>query len=350
LALLLAGAVLLASCSPQSYAVSDPSKTEAGIVFDIGGKDDRSFNAAAWNGMKCAESGTLPGGGACEGKPALGVVVRDVEPGTPVSIEPALRAFAERKYDLIIGVGFAQAPILESVARDYADIRFAIVDGVSDLPNVASLVFKEHEGSYLVGLLAAMTTRTGTIGFLGGMDIGLIHRFAKGYEQGARSVNPDIRVLENFVGVTDAAWNNPGRGKELALAQIAKGADVIFTAAGNSGLGAFDAVEEMGTDSTGRATHFVIGVDANQNMVKPGFVLTSMIKRVDNAVYQIVKEVREQRFTPGLHVFGLESDGVGYVVDQYNRHLLSPDAVAAAEEAKRRIIAGDIKVIDAMFQ
>ena len=348
LALLLVCASLLCSCGPRSYAI-DPAATAAGIVFDVGGKDDRSFNAAAWNGMKCAETGRLPDGTDC-GKPSLDIVLRDVEPGTPVSIEPAMRAFAERRFDLIIGIGFAQAPILESVAKDYPNIQFAIVDGVSELPNVASLVFKEHEGSYLVGMLAAMTTRTGTIGFLGGMDIGLIHRFGKGYAQGAQSVNPDIRVLENYVGVTDAAWNNPGRGKELALAQIAKGADVIFTAAGNSGLGAFDAVEEKGRDATGRATHFVIGVDANQNMVKPGFVLTSMVKRIDNAVYQIVEDVKEKRFEPGLHVFGLESDGVGYVIDEHNRHLLSPDAIAAVEEAKRKIVAGEITVIDAMFQ
>ena len=343
------GVAILPACSPQTYAVGDPSTTDAGIVFDIGGKDDRSFNAAAWNGMKCAESGKWPTGGDC-GKPALGIVLRDVEPGTPVNIEPAMRAFAERQYDLVIGIGFAQAPILESVARDYPHLRFAIVDGVTDLPNVASLVFKEHEGSYLVGILAAMTSKTGTLGFLGGMDIGLIHRFAKGYEEGAKSVNPNIRVLQNFVGVTDAAWNNPGRGKELALAQIAKGADVIFTAAGNSGLGAFDAVEERGRDASGRATHFVIGVDSNQNMVKPGFVLTSMVKRVDNAVYEIVKSVKNGQFKGGLHVFGLESDGVGYSVDEHNRSLLPPEAIKAAEEARRKIIAGEITVTDAMFQ
>jgi basic membrane protein A len=347
--IVLLSAVVLSACSPQAYAVSDPAATETGIVFDIGGKDDRSFNAAAWNGVKCAETGKWPNGGDC-GKPALGVVLRDVEPGTPVNIEPAMRAFAERRYDLIIGIGFAQAPIMETVARDYPQIQFAIVDGVSELPNVASLVFKEHEGSFLVGIIAAMTSKTGTLGFLGGMDIGLIHRFAKGFEEGAKSVNPNIRVLANYVGVTDAAWNNPGRGKELALAQIAKGADVIFTAAGNSGLGAFDAVEEMGRDANGRATHFVIGVDSNQNMVKPGFVLTSMVKRVDNAVYQIVKEVKEKQFKAGLHVFGLESDGVGYSVDQFNKDLLTPEILKAAEDAKRKIIAGEIKVTDAMFQ
>jgi basic membrane protein A and related proteins len=251
---------------------------------------------------------------------------------------------------VIVGIGFAQAPILESVAKDYPDIRFAIVDGVSELPNVASLVFKEHEGSYLVGILAAMTTRTGTIGFLGGMDIGLIRRFAKGYEEGARSINPNIRILENYIGVTDAAWNNPGRGKELALAQIAKGADIIFTAAGNSGLGAFDAVEERGRDASGRATHLVIGVDANQNMVKPGFVLTSMVKRVDNAVYEIVKDVTHGQFKAGLHVFGLESDGVGYAMDEHNKDLVSAEAIKAAEDARKKIIAGEITVTDAMFQ
>jgi basic membrane protein A len=348
-AALLCAVALLPGCSPRAFAVGDPGATETGIVFDIGGKDDRSFNAAAWNGVKCAETGRWPDGSDC-GKPALDVVLRDVEPGTPVNIEPAMRAFAERGFDVIIGIGFAQAPILDTVAKDYPDIQFAIVDGVSELPNVASLVFKEHEGSYLVGILAAMTSKTGTLGFLGGMDIGLIHRFAKGFEEGAKSVNPNIRILENFVGVTDAAWNNPGRGKELALAQIAKGADVIFTAAGNSGLGAFDAVEEMGRDASGRATHFVIGVDSNQNMVKPGFVLTSMVKRVDNAVYQIVKEVKEKQFKAGLHVFGLESDGIGYAVDEFNRSLLTPEAIKAAEDARRKIIAGEIKVTDAMFQ
>jgi basic membrane protein A len=236
---------------------------------------------------------------------------------------------------------------MEQVAKDYPHIQFAIIDGVSELPNVASLVFKEHEGSYLVGMLAAKASKSGTIGFLGGMDIGLIHRFEVGYEEGARSVNPNIRVIQNYVGVTDGAWNNPGKGKEIALAQISKGADVIFTAAGNSGLGAFDAVEQQGKQN-GRATHFVIGVDSNQNMVKPGFVLTSMVKRVDNVVYQIVEDVVNHRFKPGLHVFGLDKEGVGYSMDQFNKDLVSPEAVAEAEAARQKIIKGEIKVTDAM--
>ena len=262
----------------------DKTKIHVGIVFDIGGKDDRSFNAAAWAGVKCAETGKLPDGKTSCDKPALDIVLRDVEPGNPVSIEPAMRAFAERGYDLVIGVGFAQGPIMQAVARDYPNIQFAIIDGVifeddgkTPKSNVASLVFKEHEGSYLVGMIAAMTSKTGKLGFIGGMDIGLIHRFEGGFEEGAKAANPNIQVIQNYVGVTDAAWNNPGKGKEIALAQINKGADVIFTAAGNSGLGAFDAVEQAGKDSNGRATHFVIGVDSNQNMVKPGFVLTSMV-------------------------------------------------------------------------
>src|SRR6184192_1173118 len=333
------------ACNLVSYGADDKSKIHVGIVFDIGGKDDRSFNAAAWAGVKCAEAGMLPDGKTSCGKPVMDIVLRDVEPGNPVSIEPAMRAFAERGYDLVIGVGFAQGPIMQNVARDYPNIHFAIIDGVifeddgkTPKANVASLVFKEHEGSYLVGLIAGMTSKTGTLGFIGGMDIGLIHRFEGGYEQGAKAANPKIQVIQNYVGVTDAAWNNPGKGKEIALAQIGKGADVIFTAAGNSGLGAFDAVEQSGKVD-GRATHFVIGVDSNQNMVKPGFVLTSMVKRVDNAVYDIVKLVVERKFQAGFHVFGLESDGVGYVIDQYNKDLVSPEAIQAAEEAKKKIVA-----------
>src|SRR5437660_2971525 len=345
------------ACNRVSYAADDKSKIHVGIVFDIGGKDDRSFNAAAWNGVKCAETAMLPDGKTSCGKPALNVIVRDVEPGNPVSIEPAMRAFAERGYDLVIGIGFAQGPIMQKVARDYPNIHFAIIDGVifeddgqTPKANVASLVFKEHEGSYLVGLIAGMTSKTGTLGFIGGMDIGLIHRFEGGFEQGAKAANPQIQVIQNYVGVTDAAWNNPGKGKEIALAQISKGADVIFTAAGNSGLGAFDAAEQAGKDSSGRATHFVIGVDSNQNMVKPGFVLTSMVKRVDNAVYDIVKDVVNHRFQGGFHVFGLDSDGVGYVMDKYNQSLVAPQTMQAAEDAKKKIVAGQINVVDRMNQ
>lgn len=336
LALVCALAVAVAgpACQTSGRALDDKTKVHVGIVFDIGGKDDRSFNAAAWQGVLRAEK-DFP------------IVLRDVEPGNPTSIEPAMRAFAERGYDLIIGVGFAQAPIMEVVAKEYPNIQFAIIDGVSELPNVASLVFKEHEGSYLVGMIAAKTSRTGTLGFIGGMDIPLIHRFETGYEEGARAVNPNIRVIANYVGVTDGAWNNPGKGKELALAQIGKGVDVIFTAAGNSGLGAFDAVEQYGIKD-GRAERFVIGVDSNQNGVKPGFVLTSMVKRVDNAVYQIVKDRVEGTFKGGVHSYGLETSGVAFALDQNNEKLLTPEILQQVEAAKQQIISGQIQVTDAM--
>lgn len=331
----------LAGCA-NTEAVEDKGKIRVGIVFDIGGKNDRSFNAAAWQGVQKAEKD-------------LDIVLRDVEPGNPTSIEPAMRAFAEKNFDLIIGVGFAQGPIMQKVARDYPNIKFAIVDGVifeedgkTPKKNVASLVFREHEGSYLVGMIAAEKSKTNTLGFIGGMDIPLIHRFATGYEEGARSVNPDIRLIVNYVGVTDHAWNNPAKGKELALAQIEKGADVIFTAAGNSGLGAFDAVEKYGKDENGVAKKFVIGVDSNQNGQKPGFVLTSMVKRVDNAVYDVVREVKEGKFNGGFHVFGLDKNGVAYAVDEFNRSLIPEDVIKKVEIARQKIVDGEIKVTDAM--
>src|SRR5215210_4354765 len=197
-------------------------------------------------------------------------------------------------------------------------------------------------------MIAARESKTGVLGFIGGMDIGLIHRFATGYEEGAKAARPDARVIVNYVGVTDGAWNNPGKGKELALAQIGKGADVIFTAAGNSGLGAFDAVEQAGKGPDGRANRFVIGVDSNQNMVKPGFVLTSMVKRVDNAVYQIVEDVVNKRFEGGIHVFGLEKDGVAFAMDQYNQDLIPPAVLQEVEASRQKIISGQIQVTDAM--
>lgn len=335
-------AIIFSSCAERTEARREGCHIKVGIVFDIGGKNDRSFNAAAWEGGKRAQN-DLP------------VCLYDVEPGNPTSIEPAMRAFAEKNFDLIVGIGFAQGPIMQKVAEDYPAIKFAIIDGVifekdgkTPKSNVASLVFREHEGSYLVGMIAAAKSKSGVLGFLGGMDIPLIHKFETGYEEGARAVNPSIRIIDNYVGVTDGAWNNPGKGKELALAQIEKGADVIFTAAGNSGLGAFDAVEQYGKNAQGEANKFVIGVDSNQNMVKPGFVLTSMVKRVDNAVYDAIKEVLEGRFEGGFHVFGLDKDGVAYAMDKNNEPLIPKEVIAEVEEAKGKIVAGEIKVTDAM--
>lgn len=333
--------LLVASCGMKTEAKKD-CKVKVGIVFDIGGKNDRSFNAAAWEGVKRAEK-------------ELSVCVNDVEPGNPTSIEPAMRAFAEKNFDLVIGVGFAQGPIMQKVATDFPNVKFAIVDGVifeddgkTPKKNVASLVFREHEGSYLVGMIAAAKSKSGVLGFVGGMDIPLIHKFETGYAEGAKAVNPNIKIYDNYVGVTDSAWNNPGKGKELALSQIQNGADVIFTAAGNSGLGAFDAVEQFGKNVDGEANKFVIGVDSNQNGQKPGYVLTSMVKRVDNAVYDVVKEVLDGKFEGGFHVFGLDKDGVAYAMDENNKTLITPEILQKVEEAKSKIVGGEIKVTDAM--
>lgn len=328
----------------RTKVLENNGNTKVGVVFDIGGKNDRSFNAASWEGVKRAEKD-------------FGVLIRDVEPGSPTSIEPAMRAFAEKNFDLIIGVGFAQAPIIQKVAGDYPSIKFAIIDGVvfeddgkTPRKNVASLLFREHEGSYLVGMVAAAKSKAGVLGFVGGMDIPLIHKFAVGYEEGAKSVNPKIKVIQNYVGVTDHAWNNPSKGKEISLAQIKKGVDVIFAAAGTSGLGVFDAVEQVGKDENGIAKKYVIGVDSNQNGIKPGFVLTSMVKRVDNAVYELIKEVNENKFKSGFHVFGLDKGGVSYALDENNKDLISEETLKMVEEAKKKIIAGEIKVTDAMAE
>jgi basic membrane protein A len=335
LAVFVACSAVLAGCNHPGYAADDKSKVHVGIVFDIGGKDDHSFNAAAWQGVRRAAK-DFP------------IVLRDVEPGDPTSIEPAMRAFAERGYDLIIGVGFSQTSIIDAVAKDYPSVNFAIIDGVSHVPNVASLVFKEHEGSYLVGMIAALTTKTGTVGFVGGMDVPLIRKFEVGYEEGARAANPRVRVIANYIGVTDAAWNDPVKGKELTETQIEKGADVVFAAAGNSGLGTFDAIEQYGKDSQGHARKYAIGVDSDQNWVKPGFILTSMVKRVDNAVYQIVKDSGEKKPVGGVHTYGLENEGIGYAVDEYNKDLISPETIQTVESAKQKIISGQIKVTNAM--
>lgn len=319
--------LVFSGCTGVFSRDEEPGKIRVGIVYDIGGKDDRSFNAAAWEGVKRARD-------------EMGIKLRDAEPGDPTSIEPSLRAFAELKYDLVIAVGFAQSPIIEQVAKDYPNVNFAIIDGFVLLPNVSPLLFKEHEGSFLVGMIAASKSQNGKIGFVGGMDIPLIHKFAVGYQEGAKYVNPDIKVTENYVGITDSAWNNPSKGKELAKNQYENGCDVVFHAAGNSGMGVFDAAEET--------KKLAIGVDSNQNGIKPGFVLTSMLKRVDVAVYSIIKDLVEKRFKSGIHVYGLENEGVDFALDEHNRALIPLEVIEKVKQAKQEIMDGKIKVTDAM--
>jgi basic membrane protein A and related proteins len=298
---------------------------KVGLVLDRGGKDDKSFNSSAYAGANRAKS-------------KLGIFLKYVEASDDNAFEPMLRAFALRDFDLIIGIGFAQKEAIQKIAAQFPTRHFAIVDAQVKAPNVRSLMFQEHEGAFVVGAIAAMTSKTGKIGFVGGMDIPLIRRFLTGYEAGAKHINPQLAVMANFVGVTSEAWNNPAKGKELALSQYEQGADIIFAAAGASGLGVFDAAEDE--------KKYVIGVDSNQDWVKPGLTLTSMLKRVDEAVYSTIQEAEAGKFAPGVKWFGLANQGVDYSFDQYNAKILTESVRKRAEELKAEIIAGKIIVPD----
>jgi len=298
---------------------------KVGLVLDRGGKDDKSFNASAYEG-------------AIEARKKLGIYLKYVEPTDDNEFEPLLRAFAQKDYDLIIGIGFVQKETVQKVAAKFPQKHFAIVDAQVDAPNVRSLMFEEHEGAFIVGAIAAMTSKTGKVGFVGGMDVPLIRRFETGYEAGAKKINPQIGVVANFCGVTSEAWNNPPKGKELALAQYDGGADVIFAPAGASGFGVFDAAEER--------KKLAIGVDSNEDWVRPGYILTSMLKRVDLAVFSVIQDAQNGKFTSGLTRFGLASRGVDYSVDQYNEKILPESVRQRADELKAEIIAGKIVVPD----
>ncbi len=298
---------------------------KVGLVLDRGGKDDKSFNTSAYEG-------------ATRARDKLGIRLKYVEAPDDNAFEPMLRTLAMRDYDLIIGVGFAQKEAIQKVAAQFPNKHFAIVDAQVQVPNVRSLMFQEHEGAYVIGAIAAMTSKTGKIGFVGGMDIPLIRRFEVGYEAGAKKINPQAVVIANFVGVTSEAWNNPPKGKELALSQYEAGVDVIFAAAGASGLGVFDAAEDK--------QKFAIGVDANQNWTKPGLILTSMLKRVDEAVFAAIADAKAGKFTGGVQWFGLANKGVDYACDQYNAKILTKPVRKRADELKADIIAGKIVVPD----
>lgn len=317
---------MISGCTKKSEnSESQMKKFRVGLVLDKGGKDDKSFNAAAF-------------AGATKAVQELGVELKEVESPDDGSFEPALRSFAEKGMDLVIGVGFAQKDALSHVAPQFPNTKFALIDAEVSGPNVANLLFLEHEGSYLVGYLAGLMTKTNVVGFVGGMDIPMIHRFEMGYEAGVKAVNPKAKVLVNFAGITSDAWANPSRGKELALSQIANKADIIFHAAGATGLGVFDAVEEK--------QKLAIGVDSNQNWVKPGRVLTSMLKRVDVAVYDTIDRTMKGQFASGTKSYGLADKGVDYAVDQYNEKLIDPKVRLKLEAVRDKIVKGEVKVPD----
>jgi basic membrane protein A and related proteins len=295
------------------------------IVFDMGGKFDKSFNEAAYTGAERFKKET-------------GIVYRDFEVTNEAQREQALRNMARRGAQIVVGIGFAQASGVEKVAKEFPSTKFAIIDAVVELPNVQSIVFKEHEGSFLVGMAAAMATKSGKIGFVGGMDIPLIRKFALGYEEGAKYVNPKIEVFQNMTGTTPAAWNDPTRGSELARSQFDRGADVVYAAAGGTGLGVLQAAKDRG--------RLAIGVDSNQNHLHPGTILTSMVKRVDLAVYEAFKTARDGTWKPGVRNLGVAEGGVGYAVDQHNRSLISAEMERRLAQARADIIAGKIRVTE----
>ena len=297
------------------------------VVYDLGGKFDKSFNEGAYNGAE-------------KFKKETGVDYRDFEIQNDAQREQALRKFAADGYSPIVAVGFSQATAVEKVAGEFPNVKFAIIDMVVEKPNVQSVVFKEQEGSFIVGLLAAKASKSGKVGFVGGMDIPLIRKFACGYVQGVKYANASAEVFQNMTGTTGAAWNDPVKGGELAKSQIDRGADVIYHAAGGTGVGVLRATADAGK--------LGIGVDSNQNGMFPGKVLTSMLKRVDNATYKTFMDAKNDAWKPGFAVLGLKEGGVGFAMDDNNKSLISADMKAAADKAAADIIAGTIQVHDYM--
>jgi basic membrane protein A len=302
-----------------------------GLVFDVGGRGDKSFNDSAYRGVERAAR-------------ELGIAAEYIEPGEGSDRESGIRLLAAEGFDLIIGVGFIFSDDLYAAAREYPNTRFACVDYakfdahgfVVPPPNMVALKFREEEGSFLVGALAALLSKTSAVGFVGGMDIPLIHKFEAGFRAGARAVCPACNVLVGYAGVTGDAFKNPAKGKELALAQYAAGADIVFHAAGSTGLGVFEAARERG--------RLAIGVDADQWDEAPGRVLTSMTKQVDVSVFETIRALQAGAFAGGVRQFGLKEGGVDYVYDDHNRGLISDEVRGRVEALRQKIIGGEIAV------
>jgi basic membrane protein A len=295
------------------------------IVYSVGGKFDKSFNESAYRGAEAF-------------KAESGIDYHDFEIRGDSESEQAIRNFARRGFDPIFAIGFNHASALKKVAPEFPETRFAIVDTVVDEPNIRSIIFREHEGTYLVGLLAAMASQSGVIGFVGGMDIPLLRKVACGYVQGALAANPNVVVLQNMTGTTGAAWTDPVRGAELARSQIDRGADVIFHGAGTTGLGVLQAVADAGK--------LGIGVDVNQNYLHPDRMLTSMLKRVDIVVQSALEDALTGDWKSGVSVLGLTGGGLGWALDEHNEALITAPMRAAVADAEAGIIDGELVVHD----
>jgi len=297
------------------------------VVYDTAGKNDKSFNEAVFNGITKFMNDT-------------GIAVTELEPTNEAMMEQSLKKFAQRGYSPVVAVGFTMANAVAAAAAEYPDTQFTIIDMVVDLPNVQSVIYKEHEGSFLVGIMAAMASNSGTVGFVGGMDIPLISRFECGYKQGVAHADSSMNVLAQMTGSTPAAWGNPTKGGEITRSQVENGADVVYAAAGGTGIGVYQTAADMGV--------LAIGVDSNQNYMQPGTMLTSMYKKVGLAAYNSFAAAVNGTWQAGFSVNGVAEDGVGAAMDEYNADLVSADMLAAVNSARDAIISGDIVVHDYM--
>ena len=298
------------------------------VIYDMGGKFDKSFNESVYNGAQRFTKET-------------GIKVMEFEVTNEAQREQGMRKMAQRGANVIVCVGFAQADACDKVAKEFPNTKFSIIDvGWLDNANMRQYVFNEHEGSFLVGALAAMASKTGKVGFVGGMDIPLIRKFACGYVQGAKAVNSKVEVYQNMTGTTPAAWNDPAKGSELAKSQFDRGADVVYAAAGGTGAGVYQAAADSGM--------LAIGVDSNQNYMHPGTMLTSMLKRVDLATYETFMDVKSGNFSSGVKVLGLAEDGVGWALDEHNESLISDVMKSTINGLSDKVKSGSIKVHDYM--
>ncbi len=328
----LAALVLVAGCARRADtpAPAAPGALRVGLVFDVGGRGDKSFNDAAYAGLERAQQ-------------ELGITFTTLETGEGADREAQMRQLAAGGSQLVFGVGFLFSDDIYGLAQEFPDVKFACVDytvkeGQTLPPNLTALEFKEHEGSFLVGALAALLTKTGKVGFVGGMEIPLIKKFEAGYRAGAKAADPKVEVLVKYAGATGTAFKDPTKGKELGLAEYNQGADIIFHASGSTGLGVFEAAREKGPG------HYAIGVDADQYAEAPGFILTSMVKRVDTAVFDTIEELKAGRWQGGVREFGLGEKGVGWVYDANNQALVPAAVKAKVDAFEAEIAAGRIVV------
>ena len=309
-------------CVAAGASAADP---KLAIVYDAGGKFDKSFNQSAFEGAERFKKET-------------GIKYIEAQASSDTQAEQVLRGLARKKLDLIASIGFSQTQAVQKVAAEFPNVRFVLIDGTAKGNNVNSVLFKEEEGSYLVGLAAAMASKSKKIGFVGGMDIPLIRTFSCGYFQGAKAANPKIETFSNMVGTTAAAWNDPAKGGELARAQFDRGVDVVFAVAGGSGMGTLQTAKEKGK--------LAIGVDSNQNYLHPGSMLTSMVKHVDQGIYDSFMQMKNGTWKPGVTFKGLKEGGVDWALDKDNRAVVTPEIEKRVNEAKANIINGKVKVHD----